>query len=296
MDKIYKKNIGSFIKKCPCSPGQISCNYSIIIPGIGCPYKCSYCFLNFYTKEKVIYSNTDDLIKEFKSFIKEDKLYRFGTGEFTDSLAFKEYKDINLELIKVVKNKPNVVIEFKTKSTNIDYLLKIKAQSNIIVSWSLNPQEIIDLEEPLTPSLSERLSALKESLKHGYPTAIHLDPIFMQDRFLTSYIELIHSIFKIAKPDQIAWLSMGGFRYTDDLKLAILEKEKKWYLGDEFIRCNDGKYRYPRFKRLKFYNTIGELVKKYGQVKTYMCMEDFNMWNSVTCTNIKVPFALHPKE
>lgn len=296
----YKENKGSFIKKCPCSPGRLSCNYHIIIPGIGCPFNCSYCFLNFYSKDRDInlYSNTDKLINEFKDFIshRENELVRFGTGEFVDSLAIKELDTLNIQLADIIKDKPNIVIEFKTKSTNIQSFLNRPAQNNIVLSWSLNPQWIIDKEEKGTASLKERLLSAKEAVKHGYNIALHLDPIFMSEKTLNDYLELIDVVFDIIPANSVKWLSLGGFRYIEELKISILENNdgKKWYLGDEYIKCEDGKYRYPRFIRLKFYNKIGEKILEKGAIKIYLCMEGQSLWSDISWNNRNILERLHP--
>jgi spore photoproduct lyase len=298
----YKENKGSFIKACPCSPGRLGCNYYIIVPGMGCPFNCSYCFLNFYSKEKdiTIYSNTDRMCEELAGFIdgRKDELLRFGTGEFVDSMAIKELEKVNLELVKTINTRPNAVIEFKTKSTNIGAFLNIPPQKNVILSWSLNPQWIIDREEKGTPSLEDRLYAAKKAVEHGYDIALHLDPIFMTDSTLEDYLSLVDRTFATLPAGSVKWFSMGGFRYIEDLKLAILENSggKKWFLGEEYVKCGDGKFRYPRFTRLKFYNSIGERVRSYGPVKTYLCMEGVDLWKGITWNSGGMLCLLHPGE
>ena len=37
-----------FFKPCPCTKNVVCCNYSILNMGYGCPYECSYCFLQGY--------------------------------------------------------------------------------------------------------------------------------------------------------------------------------------------------------------------------------------------------------
>ncbi len=284
----YKKNMGQFIKPCPCSPEKLRCCYHIITPAVGCPFNCSYCFLNFYSKDKgiTIYSNTDEMFKELKEFLtlRKNTPTRIGTGEFMDSLAIKELDDVNKELAKIIREGGNAIIEFKTKSKRIQPMLDIPAHKNIVLSWSLNPQSIIDTEEPLTASLQERLEAAKTAADYGYSIALHLDPIFMEDKLLDEYIDLIGKTMSIVPASKVRWLSMGGFRYTEELKLCMLEKSglNKTYLSGEFVRCEDGKFRYPRYQRVKFYNAIGNAVKKHGNIKTYMCMEDNNLWRHIT--------------
>jgi len=237
------------------------------------------------------------MFKELKEFLDARKNIptRIGTGEFMDSLAIKELDDVNKELAKMIKEDGNAIIEFKTKSKRIQPMLNIPAHKNIVLSWSLNPQSVINTEEPLTASLQERLESAKNAAEHGYSIALHLDPIFMEDSLLDEYIDLIDKTMSAVPASKIRWLSMGGFRYTEELKLCMLEKSglNRTYLSGEFIRCNDGKYRYPRYKRVKFYNAIGCAVKKYGNIKTYMCMEDSDLWRHIDFDNKTVLSLLH---
>jgi spore photoproduct lyase len=297
---------GSFIKPCPCSPECLGCNYYVIVPGIACPFDCSYCFLKFYAQKQnlknslLLYSNTEDLLKEIKELCEQnpDKLIRLGTGEFVDSLAIKELDELNLGLAKTIRNKNNIVIEFKTKSTNIAAFLSIPAQENVILSWSLNPQWIIDKEEAHTASLKERLEAAQKAIAHGYRIALHLDPIFMEPNTLDDYIELVDHTFTYIDPQKVMWLSMGGFRYTSSLKLSILKNNngEKWYLGEKFEKCKDGKFRYPKATRLKFYNTLGERIKSKGNIKTYLCMELPDIWKEITWGGFAELLNLHPRQ
>ncbi len=43
------KEWGDFVKPCPCTKFHIGCGYWIFNLGFGCPYDCSYCFLQQYS-------------------------------------------------------------------------------------------------------------------------------------------------------------------------------------------------------------------------------------------------------
>lgn len=292
-------NKGKFIRPCPCSPGRLRCNYFTITPAVGCPFDCSYCFLNFYGPERniTIYANTDDMFKEFHSFMKGRKgaPTRMGTGEFMDSLALKELDDVNAKLAEMTWIYPELILEFKTKSTRIEAFMERKAQKNIVLSWSLNPQSVIDSDENMTSSLKERITCAITAAKHGYGVALHLDPIFMEDDLLGEYASLIDETLSSIPSNSIRWISMGGFRYTDELKLAMLEKSGlgRTFLSGEFVKCSDGKYRYPRYQRAKFYNQIGSRIKSFGNINTYMCMEDHDLWRHIKFGDKRALSLLH---
>ncbi len=244
----------------------------------------------------IIHSNLDQLFSELKNFLddKNTKLPRIGTGEFMDSMALKELDDVNLELINIIRTRPDAIMEFKTKSSRIEPFLKQQGIPNIVLSWSLNPQWIIDKEEKGTASLGQRIKAAKEAQDNGYSLAFHFDPIFMKNETLQDYLELVEVLFKQIDPGNVKWFSLGGFRYTDELKSAILKNSSgaKWFLGEEYVRCSDGKNRFPKPLRLKFYNAIGSAIKGHGVNNVYMCMEETSIWDRI---NWEKTLSLHPK-
>ena len=293
---------GDYIKSCPCSPGCLSCNYFILVPGIGCPFDCSYCFLKFYNKNDFIavYNDYDRIMKKLGSFMKKanGRQVRIGTGEFTDSLAIDELVPLNKLLLNFLEKYPNLIIEFKTKSNKIDlFVNRDFAPKNAVLAWSLNPQEIIDMEEHGACSLEERLVAMEAIVEKGYSLALHLDPIFMKKELYQSYLKLIEKVFSRIDIKKVKWLSMGGFRFNEALKISILERNngKKWYLGTDFERSNDGKYRYPDKIRKFFYEGIANKIKEYGNTKIYMCMEDELMWEEVEWGTTRVLGLLNEK-
>lgn len=83
---IVKEN-WDFIKMCPCTKDHLGCNYWIFNLGFGCPYDCSYCFLQQYSNLPgiVLPANLDDFFEKFKTFYKKiNRPIRIGTGEFCD--------------------------------------------------------------------------------------------------------------------------------------------------------------------------------------------------------------------
>jgi spore photoproduct lyase len=233
----------------------------------------------------LIHSNLDKMLEELTTFLddKSNSCPRIGTGEFMDSMVLKELDDVNRDIISIIKKRPNAVMEFKTKSSRIAPFLEQPGSPNIVLSWSLNPQWIIDKEEKGTATLEQRLNVAKEAQRNGYSLAFHFDPIFMRDDTLKDYSELVGTIFEHVRPDSVKWFSLGGFRYTEELKYAILKKSggAKWFLGEEYVRCSDGKYRFPKTLRLKFYNHLGKLIKDHGVAKVYMCMEEGSIWSRI---------------
>ncbi|MFA5337632.1 MAG: spore photoproduct lyase family protein [Candidatus Omnitrophota bacterium] len=271
-----------FLKPCPCTKVHLSCGYWVLNLGFGCPFDCSYCFLQCYTNFPgiILPANIEDFFTEFDALEKKlKKPIRIGTGEFCDSLALDEITEYSTKLIPYFKDK-NVFFELKTKSNKISNLLKITPSQNIVISWSLNPPSIIEREEIATASLTERLNAAKKLQQKGYNIAFHFDPIFYSERWKQIYRQAIDDLYSHLKPP-FAWISLGTLRSHRRLKAineARFPKSNIFY-GELFVG-EDKKLRYPSFLRREIYENMVQWIKGYDkQSPIYLCMEDKDMWS-----------------
>ncbi|HSA31667.1 MAG TPA: hypothetical protein P5160_07705, partial [Candidatus Omnitrophota bacterium] len=210
-----------FFQECPCSAGASSCGYHIMNAGFGCGYDCEYCFLQGYTNAPGILfpGNLDEFFSRFREYYRPGM--RLGTGQFTDSLMFDHITRFSSELVGFFRQFPDVVFEFKTKSCNIEHLLRSPASPNIQVSWTLNPERIISSVEHKTASLQERLDAAVQCAKAGFRVGFHFDPIIIYDGWQKEYGELIKEVFNSISVEGIGWISLGGLRMTKTLRQVI---------------------------------------------------------------------------
>ena len=281
---------GSFLKKCPgISPGMVCCNYYVVNLMKNCVYDCSYCFLQGFLENNplmVAYVNVEDLIAELSQVFEEhpDRMFRVGTGELTDSLALEDVVPYSDQLIPFFNERDNAVLELKTKSDNVGMLLKQKSAKNVIVSWSLNPPNIIEQEEKGTPNLKQRLEAARLCQEKGYRVGFHFDPIILFPGWEQAYQELVRDLFAVIPTDRIEWISLGSFRYRSRLKQIIKDRHEDTRLfTGEHVQSKDGKFRYLRSLRNDAYATLQRYIKQYSEdLNVYLCMETKEVWEGVT--------------
>lgn len=273
-----------FIKPCPCTKNHIGCNYWIFNLGFGCPYDCSYCFLQQYTNFPgiVLPANLDEFFEKFDNFYKKIKYpIRIGTGEFCDSLALDHITGYAAKLIEFFQDKP-VYFELKTKSNNIANILKLKASRNIVISWSLNPESIVKSEELLTANLEQRLAAALAIQAKGFSIGFHFDPVIYSDNWEQMYKQVIDFLYSKVKPP-FSWISIGSLRGTRKLKNAaeLRFPESNIFYGELFLG-DDKKLRYPKFIRKQIYKKMLQWIREYDQkTPVYLCMEDADCWNLI---------------
>jgi len=272
------------IKPCACTSGALECNYHVLNLGFGCPFDCSYCYLQFYqnTPAIVIYANPERFIRELDAVFQKQKGFwtRIGTGEFTDSLALDPITEYTKTLVPYFKDK-NVYFELKTKSDNIENLLGLDHGGKTVVAWSVNPS-CLESEESKTATIARRIRAARRVQEAGYPVAFHFDPLFYFEGCEKAYQELVGEIYdSLIRPPQ--WVSLGMFRFHRDLKKVAEYRhpETRIFLGEQIQDTQDDKFRYPKRVREEIYQKVlGFLKARDPKTPIYLCMETPELWRS----------------
>lgn len=278
------KERGDFVKPCPCTKKHLGCGYWILNLGFGCPFDCSYCFLQQYANFPglILPANIDDFFDSFDKHFKGLKTpIRIGTGEFCDSLALDHITGYSKELITYFKDK-KVLFELKTKSINIDNLLSVKPSANIIISWSLSPESVVVKEEKATASLDQRLEAARKVQNAGFSVGFHFDPVIDIKSWDRLYGEVIDKLYSTLRPP-LAWISLGTLRSNRRLKTIneLRFPESDIFYGELFMG-NDKKLRYPGFIKEKIYRELTGRIRQHDKkTPLYLCMEDKQTWSNI---------------
>jgi spore photoproduct lyase len=282
----FAEQKGKFVKHCPCTPDVVPCGYYNLNLHTGCPYNCSYCILQTYleTTEPIFFTNFDDMEKELEEVSQGREYLRIGTGELTDSLALDPQTGYSHKILHIIEKFPEIVFEFKTKSTNIENLVSYKnILRNIVVSWSLNPREVIEREELLTPDLVSRLGAVEKAQAHGYKIGIHFDPIVIFAGWQAAYLQLVKEIARVIEPSRIAWWSLGALRFPYSLREHIFKHRDSHLFEGELVKGHDGKYRYFKPLRLQLFCYMKQIIQANisKDVPLYLCMEGKEVWEEI---------------
>jgi spore photoproduct lyase len=276
------ENRGSVIRKCPGTKFYTCCDYTILHTGTFCTMDCSYCILQAYFHPPVLqyFAGLERLGLSLDRIFCEDKIFRIGTGEYTDSLIWEKISLQPRFLVKKFADQNNCILELKTKTVNIDSLLKLDHNGKTIISWSLNTPEIISSQERGTAGLSARLKAAGRAEAAGYRLGFHFDPVVIYPGCENDYKNVIKMIFDHVSPENIVWISIGTFRFMPALKQIIETRFiNSTICYGEFISGLDNKMRYFKPLRIEIYKTLISCIKQYApDLLIYFCMEDSEVW------------------
>ena len=268
---------------CPvASEKTVCCNLMTIDAVQGCSLGCSYCSIQtFYTDGKI---SVDKNLAEKLAKIPLDpnKKYHIGSGQSSDSLAIGNREGVLDAQLNFARNNPNIILEFKTKSNNIDYLLRSNVPDNVFVSWSLNPQLFIDNEEHGTASFDERVSSARALSDKGILVGFHFHPIVYYEGYESDYATIIQKVVSLFDPLEVAMVSMGTLTF---IKPAI-KKLRSTGLSSKVLQIPMadavGKSSYTKkIKKEIFGHVLNQFSSWHDSVFFYLCMEERSVWESV---------------
>ena len=246
----------------------------------GCPFDCQYCFLQGYFDHgaPVLFVNREDLLEELAGHLEQHA--RIGpavyhTGELSDALALECWSGFAAAAIPVMQGYPAARLELRTKCAGVEALLPEGPPSNITVSWTLTPWETWERNEHGTPNPRVRILSARACQEKGYRVGIRLDPALIYPGWENGYASLIQQIYEHLLPDGIESFVIGGFRYSPILGNRIKERfPSNSLLLPDFVRCQDGKYRYFRPLRVSLYRELVTRIRGHDpKALIHLCME-----------------------
>ncbi len=278
------RNKGAVVRPCPGTSHYTCCDYTILHTGTFCTMDCSYCILQAYFHPPVLqyFAGLDTFGKELDHTFAQNRIYRIGTGEYTDSLIWEPVSQSPRFLVEKFARQTNSLLELKTKTINVSSLLDLDHNQKTVLSWSVNTPEVINTQERGTASLNARLKTARRCESKGFHLAFHFDPMVVYPGCEDAYLKVVDDIFAHVSADHIVWISMGSFRFMPRLKPIVEQRFPKSVICyGEFITGLDNKMRYFKPLRIGLYQKVIERIRQHDpSVLVYFCMEDREVWEA----------------
>ncbi len=238
-------------------------------PVLNCLYNCDYCFLQgmYNSGNLVVFVNEEDFMDAVdKQLLKpKDPLKPtiVSISYNTDLLAIENIFSLARNWINFAKTKPDLIIEIRTKSTLFSTIKDIEPSDNIILSWTLSPENICNQYETTAPSLNRRLKAVNSAATLGWNIRLCFDPVLLMDDWYFQYSQLLKHTFSEVDVEKIRDITFGVFRMNKDYFNRIRKRESTslLYYGDYTLEGNTivvGKE-----KRKKALSKLKNIASKY---------------------------------
>ena len=269
---------------CPVASEKTRCCNLLTLDAVeSCGFDCSYCSIqSFYNEGKITFDK--DLKKKLDEIkLDPNELYHIGTGQSSDSLMWGNRYGVLDALVEFARKNPNVLLEFKTKSDNISYFLEHKnLPKNLLFTWSLNPQIIIDNEEHLTASLEDRLKSARKIADLGLLVGFHFHPMIYIKDFEKEYGKVFEKLLKMFEPSEVVLVSLRTLTFIKPVIKKIRSRDFKSKILKIPFENASGKLSYPLDTKRKMFKFAYDSLKPWHKdVYFYMCMEDKSLWKDV---------------
>ena len=263
-------------------------------PFNGCRFDCQWCYLNgtyrfkkdergVYTGKAPTYKKVEKIEEHLKKALKEiKKPTLFNAGEVSDALLFPWILEANIvPHFKEAFKKTGHKLLLLTKSTDISFLYRAKAQDCVVVAFSVNDEWVSGTWEHNAPHPWERLKAARKVADWGYPVRLRIDPMVPVEDWQHGYRKLLEKVMEYVPNAEV--ITLGSLR----MMLTNLRVCQEL--------CNDTSYtsyttektsrdlRAPETIRIEMYRfMITELRKMGYKGHISICKETKSVWKKLS--------------
>lgn len=279
--EIEKEHLG--LGSCPvASPKTRCCNLMTLDAVESCGFDCSYCSIQSFYKNNTITFDKTFAKKLERLELDPAKTYHIGTGQSSDSLMWGNRSGVLEALFAFARKHPNVILELKSKSDTIAYLLENDVPKNVICTWSLNPQVIIDNEEKRAASLKARIQSARALADKGVLVGFHFHPIVLFEGWQDAYTAIARELLKTFTCKEVALVSMGTLTFIKPVLKKIRLRAQKSKILQMPLHDANGKYSYPLALKEQMFSTLYQAFQPWhNKVFFYLCMEDESLWQKI---------------
>lgn len=279
------RHVGAVLRPCTGrTDSLLCCNLRVVTQVVGCPLDCSYCILQQYQNRGEITVRVDpdrildQLVAELAAHPR--RLLRVCSGQVADSLALEPEVGFAARAVERFAGLPGGVLELKTKTDAVAPLLGLAHGGRTIISWSLNPADVVRQEEHGTADLPRRLAAARRAAEAGYLLAFHLDPMVTVDADPGPHVELVRQVARAVPVDRVAYLSMGTVRFHPAMRRLVGGRPGASRVTQaELLPDVDGKLRLISPLRVELYRRVAdEIRERFPDAFLYLCMEPARVW------------------
>lgn len=193
---------------------------------MNCIYDCEYCYLQgmYPSANLVLFVNLEDIFEEVRKLLKQHPVYLCISYD-TDLLALESILGVVHKWIHLVEQEPELTIELRTKSANLNCILDTQPNPRFVLAWTLSPEPMVQHYEHRTASLNARLTSIQKALALGYPVRLCFDPMLYSHDWQKQYKELIQKTADSIDFNQVTDISLGVFRISADY-MSILRRQR----------------------------------------------------------------------
>jgi spore photoproduct lyase len=177
----------------------------------------------FPSPNLVVFVNSADFIATARHELASEPSYLCISYD-TDLLALENLFGYSEAWIEFADQSPRVLVELRTKSANFRAISHLRAPPNLILAWTLSPNDVTSRFEHGTPSLEARCRSIREAQERGWRVRLCFDPLLLVPNWRASYSEMLPQIAALVDLDAVCDISIGVFRINGTYLRNMQEK------------------------------------------------------------------------
>lgn len=267
--------------RCPCPDESMflrCCNLKTLDAIQQCGFACAYCSIqSFYSNNQI--RVISDLKEKLNNIKLDPSVWHIGTGQSSDSLLLANDYGTLTALFDFANKNPDLVIELKTKCARTDWL-ELDVPKNVISTWSVNANTVVQKEEHGAASLDARINAAAKCAEKGHLVGFHIHPMVYFKGWEEQYAELVKKLTDKIDPNMVALIGMGTLTFTKANLKTLRESKRPTRVTQMQFTPIAGKYSYPlEVKQKMFSHVYSQFTQDWkDKVFFYLCMEDPALW------------------
>lgn len=236
---------------------------------MNCLYDCDYCYLQgmYFSANIVVFVNIEDYFAAVDPFIKDRRVYLCLSYD-SDLLVFEHLTHFASRWIDYAAHHPQLLVEIRTKSANFQAIAHKDIPDNVILAWTLSPQQVIEAYENGTPSLKARLNSINQAIAKGLRVRLSFEPLIAMKDYKKIYKEFVGGVFETIPPSAIRDINIGVFRMSKE-HFKRIEKMKPYSKVFAYEMHSENKaVRYKQEEEMKKV-VYDEVIKYVDKEKVY---------------------------
>lgn len=231
---------------------------------LNCVFDCEYCYLQgMYPSANIVaFVNVEDFQKAMKEVLPEKQAF-LAVSYDTDLIAFHSIVPYLDYFYGFFRQNQGLLVEIRTKSANQSFYREHEPLENIIIAFTLTPDEVIEKYERHTPKLQARIKAVNTAIARGFKVRLCFDPIFIDPEIDHVYEPFYRHVFAQIDPGGIMDIGYGFFRMSGDFFKRIEKIRSRSLLYAEDYCMDKGVLSYPLSERERIQREHMDILSDY---------------------------------